>query len=144
MIIINGSICFNYLEDLAEWLERRHNREINIAEELESQIISDKCEFEIDGVIALWIPGATVKYFRLQTIARGDNDFNCEIGKDAIKIEYINNKKLFGPHLLVSKKKADEKFNIKRQITKKEEKERIVVNFTEQEKILCDILDEKK
>lgn len=51
MIIINGSICFNYLEDLAEWLERRHNREINIAEELESQIISDKCEFEIDGVI---------------------------------------------------------------------------------------------
>ena len=47
-------------------------------------------------------------------------------------------------HLLVSKKKADEKFNIKRQITKKEEKERIVVNFTEQEKILCDILDEKK
>lgn len=51
MIIINGSICFNYLEDLAEWLERRHNREINIAEELESQIISDKCELEIDGVI---------------------------------------------------------------------------------------------
>ena len=108
MIIINGSICFNYLEDLAEWLEQL----LSISE--------------------------------LQTIARGESDFNCEIGKDAIKIEYINNKKLFGPHLLVSKKKADEKYNIKRQITKKEEKERIVVNFTEQEKILCDILDEKK
>ena len=40
-----------YLEDLAEWLERRHGREINIAEELEGQINSAKCEFEIDGVI---------------------------------------------------------------------------------------------
>ena len=89
-------------------------------------------------------PAQLLSISELQTIARGDNDFNCEIGKDAIKIEYINNKKLYGPHLLVSKKKADEKFNIKRQITKKEEKERIVVNFTEQEKILCDILDEKK
>lgn len=51
MIIINNGWYFNYLEDVAEWLEKRHHRRINIAEELEAQITSDKCEFEIDGVI---------------------------------------------------------------------------------------------
>lgn len=51
MIIVNGCECFNYLEYLADWLELRHGREINIAEELETQITSDKGEFEIDGYI---------------------------------------------------------------------------------------------
>lgn len=51
MIIVNGCECFNYLEYLADWPELRHGREINTAEELETQITSDKGEFEIDGVI---------------------------------------------------------------------------------------------
>lgn len=51
MIVINGYECFNYIEYLADWLELRHFREINIAEELETQITSDKGEFEIDRVI---------------------------------------------------------------------------------------------
>ena len=41
---------FSYLEDVARWLERRHHREINIAEELESQITDiNGCDFYING-----------------------------------------------------------------------------------------------
>lgn len=46
-----GYMYFSYLEDLAEWLGRVHHRQIDIAEELESQIDDvNGCEFEIDGV----------------------------------------------------------------------------------------------
>lgn len=42
---------FPYLEDLAEWLGRVHHRQIDIVEELESQIDDvSGCVFEIDGV----------------------------------------------------------------------------------------------
>ena len=40
---------FRYLEDVAEWLGRVHHRQIDIADELESQIDDvNGCEFEID------------------------------------------------------------------------------------------------
>lgn len=42
---------FRYLEEVAEWLGRRHSRTINIAEELEGQINGNNCYFEIDAVI---------------------------------------------------------------------------------------------
>ena len=46
-----GHMYFPYLEDLAEWLGRVHHRQIDIVEELESQIDDvSGCVFEIDGV----------------------------------------------------------------------------------------------
>ena len=46
-----GHMYFSYLEDLADWLGRVHHRQIDIAEELESQLDDvTGCEFEIDGV----------------------------------------------------------------------------------------------
>lgn len=47
----NSFYYFAYLEDVAEWLSKRHNRLIDIAAELESQITDvSGCVFEIDGV----------------------------------------------------------------------------------------------
>ena len=46
-----GYMFFSYLEQVAEWLERVHHRDINIAEELEAQITCNDCDFEIDGKI---------------------------------------------------------------------------------------------
>lgn len=40
---------FSYLEEVAQWLSNKHGREINIAEELESQIADMECDFVIDG-----------------------------------------------------------------------------------------------
>lgn len=45
-----GYLYFHYLEDVAEWLGRVHHRQIDIADELESQITDvNGCEFYIDG-----------------------------------------------------------------------------------------------
>ena len=76
----------------------------------------------------------------LQTIARGNDDF-CLTEKEAVIIESLNGRKLFGPHLLIGFKNALRKLDIKRKIEERDKKARIVVQLPEAERRRAAMLD---
>lgn len=76
----------------------------------------------------------------LQTIARGTYDF-CLTEKEAVIIESLNGRKLFGPHLLIGFKNALRKLDIKKKIEKRDKKARIVVKLPEAERRRAALLD---
>lgn len=76
----------------------------------------------------------------LQTIARGGDDF-CLTEKEAVIIESLNGRKLFGPHLLIGFKNALRKMEIKKKIEKRDKKARIVVKLPEAERRRAALLD---
>lgn len=76
----------------------------------------------------------------LQTIARGTDDF-CLTEKEAVIIESLNGRKLFGPHLLIGFKNALRKLDIKKKIEKRDKKARIVVKLPEAERRRAALLD---
>lgn len=76
----------------------------------------------------------------LQTMARGNDDF-CLTEKEAVIIESLNGRKLFGPHLLIGFNNALRKLEIKREIEKRDKKARIVVKLPEAERLRAAMLD---